>query len=103
MNARNVWLSSLLLRYPACGFVRDLDRIIQARGKPKMIVSDNVLSAEKNEADGQSLYSPACSRRMTLVQLHSRTRWLPLVGEKVSSIATQGTRDGGLTVLNTSF
>ncbi|OKP63397.1 DNA-binding protein, partial [Ensifer adhaerens] len=34
---------------------RELDRIIEGRGKPKMIVSDNVLRAEGNGADSQSL------------------------------------------------
>lgn len=33
---------------------RELDRIIEERGKPKMIVSDNVLSAEENGLGRQS-------------------------------------------------
>lgn len=45
----------------------------------------------------------ACSRCMTLVKSHRRTRRLPLAREKVSSIANTGSIILALTVLNTSF
>jgi putative transposase len=34
---------------------RELEALIARRGKPAMIVSDNVLRAERNRADSQSL------------------------------------------------
>lgn len=71
--------------------VRELDLLITERGRPRMIVSDNGLRAEGNGADSQSLsVRQACSRRVTLVKLGDRTKRLPLVREKVSSIANTG-------------
>ncbi|MBR2117382.1 MAG: IS30 family transposase [Afipia sp.] len=60
------------------------------------ITFDNVLRAEGNREDSQkSLCTPACSRSMTLVKLHGRTRRLPRVKEKISSIANTGYADCG--------
>ncbi|ESZ02977.1 hypothetical protein X735_33275 [Mesorhizobium sp. L2C085B000] len=75
---------------------RELDAILARRGRPRTIVSDNVLRAEgKWRRQSKSLCSSACSRRMTLVKFHSRTRRLPPAREKISSIANTGYADSG--------
>ncbi len=75
---------------------RELDAAIARRGRPTMIVSDNVLRAEGNRESSQSLsVRPACSRSIALVKLQGRTRRLPRVKEKISSIANTEYADCG--------
>ncbi len=75
---------------------------VKVEHRPRLL-SDNVLSAEENGRQTKFLCSSACSRCMTLVKSHRRTRRLPLAWEKVSSIANTGSILLALTVLNTSF
>jgi hypothetical protein len=76
--------------------IEALSDVFIPRGMPGHVRSDNVLRAEGNRESSQSLSeTPACSRSMTFVKLQGRTRRLPRVKEKISSIANTGYADCG--------
>jgi len=87
---------------------RELTALIKRRGKPGMIVSDNVLRAESALESSHDVsdckIAPAASFWSTQIRDKPKARRLPRVMEKISSIANTGSRKRlALTVLNTSF
>lgn len=87
---------------------RELTRLMRERGKPQMVVSDNVLRAESALESSHDVsdckIAPAASFWSTQIRDKPKARRLPRVMEKISSIANTGSRKRlALTVLNTSF
>jgi transposase InsO family protein len=87
---------------------RELTALLERRGRPGMIVSDNVLRAElalesSHDISGCKI-EPAASCWSTQIRDKPQARRLPRMKEKISSIANTGSRNVlALTVLNTSF
>lgn len=87
---------------------RELTALIERRGRPGMIVSDNVLRAELQMESSHDVSgcktAHAASSRSIQISNKLQSRRLPRVTEEVSSIANTGSRSWlALTVLNTSF
>ena len=87
---------------------RELTALLERRGRPGMVVSDNVLRAESalesNHDVSDCKIAPAASCWSTQIRDKPKARRLPRAMEKVSSIANTGSRKWlALTVLNTSF
>jgi putative transposase len=87
---------------------RELTALLERRGRPGMVVSDNVLRAESALESSHDVsdckIAPAASFWSTQIRDKPKARRLPRVMEKISSIANTGSRKRlALTVLNTSF
>ena len=87
---------------------RELTALLERRGRPGLIVSDNVLRAESALESSHDVsdckIAPAASFWSTQIRDKPKARRLPRVMEKISSIANTGSRKRlALTVLNTSF
>ena len=87
---------------------RELTALLERRGRPGLIVSDNVLRAELEVESSHDIsvckIAPAALSSSIGIRNTLQSRRLPRVMEKVSSIANTGSRNVlALTVLNTSF